>query len=102
MGMANLLGKFSPNLAELSQPLRELLSPKHSWLWTPRHQEAFTSIKKELAKPTILALYDPLAHFKVSADASSFGLGAVLLQKSDQEWKPIAYASRSMFKHKEP
>ena len=30
MGMANQLGKFSPNLAELSQPLRELLSPKHS------------------------------------------------------------------------
>ena len=45
--MANQLGKFSPNLAELSQPLRELLSPKHSWLWTPIHQEAFTSIKKE-------------------------------------------------------
>ena len=44
MGMANQLGKFSPNLAELSQPLKELLSPKHSWLWTPRHQEAFTSI----------------------------------------------------------
>ena len=28
MGMANQLGKFSPNLTELSQPLRELLSTK--------------------------------------------------------------------------
>ena len=28
MGMANQLGKFSPNLAECSQPLRELLSPR--------------------------------------------------------------------------
>ena len=28
MGMANQLGKFSPNLAKLSQPLQELLSTK--------------------------------------------------------------------------
>ena len=33
MGMANQLGKFSPNLAELSQPLRELLSTKRVWSW---------------------------------------------------------------------
>ena len=33
----------------------------------------------------------------VSADASSFGLGAVLLQEQDKEEnKPVAYASRSM------
>lgn len=32
----------------------------------------------------------------VSADASSYGLGAVLRQKHGQAWKPVAYASRSM------
>ena len=32
MGMTNQLGKFSPNIAELSQPLRELLSTKKAWL----------------------------------------------------------------------
>ena len=45
---------------------------------------------------TILALYDPKASIKVSADASSFGLGAVLLQESEAGWRPVAYASRSM------
>ena len=34
----------------------------------------------------------------ISADASSFGLGAVLFQQSSDEWKPVAYASRSMTK----
>ncbi len=45
---------------------------------------------------TTLALYDPKARTKVSADASSYGVGAVLLQQVDTDWKPIAYASRSM------
>ena len=33
---------------------------------------------------------------KISADASSHGLGAVLLQKNQQEWRPVTYASRAM------
>ena len=53
-------------------------------------------MKQELTKPSTLALYDPNADTKVSADASSHGLGAVLLQKFDGIWKPVAYASRSM------
>ena len=97
MGMVNQLGKFSPNLSEMSKPLRELLSPKSAWSWGPDQERAFLELKKELTRPTVLALYDPSAPTKVSADASSFGLGAVLLQQSDlQEWKPVAYASRSM------
>ena len=44
----------------------------------------------------ILALYDPNAETTVCADASSHGLGAVLLQKVHNNWHPITYASRSM------
>ena len=96
LGMVNQLGKFSPNIAELSKPLRELLSDKQAWVWTPAQDEAFTKLKKELTNPNILALYDPTAETTVSADASSHGLGAVLLQKVHNNWHPIAYASRSM------
>jgi len=53
-------------------------------------------VKKELTKPTVLALYNPEAPTKVCADASSYGLGVVLMQKQGREWKPITYASRSM------
>ena len=39
---------------------------------------------------------DAEAETKETADASSYGLGAVIMQKRDLQWKPIAYASRSM------
>ena len=67
------------------------------WHWRPEQEEAFTNVKRELTKPTVLALYDPQAPTKISADASSYGLGAVLLQHNGgSDWKSVAYASRSM------
>ena len=59
-------------------------------------EQAFEQIKTEPSQPTLLALYDPKSPTEVSADASSFGLGAVLLQQIEGKWKPVAYASRSM------
>ena len=96
MGMVNQLGKFTPRTTDLSQPLRDLLSTKNAWVWGPEQDRAFMLVKEELVKPTVLALYDPTANTKISADASSFGLGAVLLQQHRGEWQPVAYASRVM------
>ncbi len=93
MGMVNQMGKFSANLATLTQPLRERLSKKHAWLWGDSQDRAFEHIKEELSKQTTLTLYDPNAESKISADASSYGLGAVLLQKCGIDWRPVAFAS---------
>ena len=95
-GMVTQLGKFSPNVAQLNQPLRSLLSNKQAWCWGPAQQESFSHLKTELLKPTVLTYYDPEADTKVSADASSYGLGAVLLQLTNSIWKPVSFASRSM------
>ena len=94
--MINHLGKFSKNLAELSQPLRVLLSRNNLWTWDNAQDHAFKRIKEEITKPTVLALYDMNADMKISADTSSYGLGAVLLQKNDQSWQPVTNASRTM------
>ena len=96
MGMVNQVGKFSPRLAELSKPMRELPSSKRVWSWGPAQEESFAKVKTELTTQTVLALYDPQADTKTSADASSHGLGTVLLQKHGKEWRPVAYACRAM------
>ena len=77
--MIDQLGKFTPNIAELSHLLRKLLSLKQAWSWGPSQAEAFTKLKQELTSPQTLALYDPTADTLISADASSHGLGAVLM-----------------------
>ena len=89
MGMVNELGKFSPNLANLSKPLRALLIKKSMWLWGPEQDRAFENVKAELTKPFVLAFYDSLGPTKACADASSYGLGTVLLQKKNSSWRPV-------------
>ena len=68
MGMVNQLGKFTPNLTQLTQPLRELLGKNSTWVWGPSQSEEFSLVKEELPKPTTLVLYDPKAPTKVSAN----------------------------------
>ena len=94
--MVNQLGKFSSKIAEIGQPLRELMSKTKAWIWGPAQEEAFLQLKEELIKPTILTLYNPKSKTKISADSSLYGLGTVLLQEQSGKWKPVAYASRSM------
>ena len=97
LGMVTYLGKFVSNLSHKVKPLRDLLSAKNEWMWSDSQQNAFSQIKQELSNAPVLALYNPTSDTVVSADASSYGVGAVLMQKQlDHQWKPVAYASRSL------
>ena len=96
MGMVNQMSKLSPNIAHISKPLWELLSSKTSWIWTTTQEEAFTKLKEEISSPRVLTLYDVEAKTKVSADASSHGIGAVLMQQQQGLWRTVAFASRAL------
>lgn len=96
MGMVNQLGKFTKNLTDITEPMRSLLSSKNEWIWETPQRQAFNATKAALTSTPTLAFYDPSAETKISADASSFGLGAVLSQQAEDGWHPVAYASRSL------
>ena len=98
LGMANQLGKFSSSLSDLTKPLPDLLSTKSDWQWGPAQAKAFADLRRELSNPdALLAYYDANRETIVSADASSYGLGAVLLQKQpDSHWRPVAFHSRAL------
>ena len=92
--MTNQLSKFSLHLAG---KIKDLWSNKNQWCWVEPQQRAFEEVKKQISRIPTLALYDPCRETTVSADGSTYGLGAVLLQtQEDGERRPVAYVSQAM------
>ncbi|MGH0128263.1 UNVERIFIED_CONTAM: hypothetical protein FKN15_034099 [Acipenser sinensis] len=97
MGMINFIGKFIPNLSSKTACLRELLHLKNEFQWTAKHEKEWQQLKITLTTEPVLTFFDAGRKVKISTDASKDGLGAVLLQATeDDDWRPVAYASRSM------
>ena len=92
LGLVNYLNWFSPHLAELSDPLREICRQKMEFKLTSACKVAFQYTKEEISKGVTLPYFNPNTSTILQTDASKQGLGAVLLQNS----KPVMFASRAL------
>ena len=87
LGLVNYLNRFSPHLAELSEPLRQICRQNVEFELTEPVHVAFSRTKEEISKNITLPYFNPNSSITLQTDASKKGLGAVLLQNS----KPVMF-----------
>ena len=98
LGTINYLGKFIPNLSDETAILRTLLKKENLWSFDSPHMKSVDRLKELVSSSPVLKFFDSRRETRVTTDASKEGLGALLEQKFDDGWHPIAYGSRSLTK----
>jgi hypothetical protein len=97
LGLAGYYRRFIPSFSKISKPITELLKKGTKYVWSKECDEAFQTLKKLLTTLPVLAQPDIAKHFDVYCDASSTGLGCVLMQ----EGQVISYSSWQLRCHEE-
>lgn len=96
LGLTSYFPKFIANYSNTAKPLSDLLRKNESFRFTEKGKEAFCLLKDALAKKPVLKICHPSRETELHTDASQYGYGAVLLQRSpeDEKLHPIYYLSR--------
>jgi hypothetical protein len=97
LGLAGYYRRFILDFSKIVKPITGLLKNDTKFDWSSKCNEAFEQLKMLLTTAPILAQLDIEKPFDVYCDASSSGLGCVLMQ----EGRVIAYASRQLCRHEE-
>ena len=74
LGMINYLGKFLPQLSDVSEPLRNLTKEQNQFIWSKVHQDAFNKLTQLISEPLLLRYYDLEETVKIETDASDVTL----------------------------
>ena len=97
LGLLQYYGKFIPNMSTTLNPLNALLRKDTKWKWSAEAEKAFKQAKELLTSATVLAHYNPGLPLRLAADASAYGIGAVISHVcEDGTERPVAYASRTL------
>lgn len=86
--------RFIYQFAHTIQPLTKLTKKNAVWVWKNEQKEAYNILKKLLSEAPILAQLNEELPCIIKTDASSYAIGAVLVQGEGADEHPIEYASR--------
>jgi hypothetical protein len=97
LGLGGYYRRFIPKFSKITKPITELLRKGNKYVWSKACDEAFKHLKKLLNTSHVPAQPDTTKPFDVYCDASSTGLGGVLMQ----EGRVISYSLRQPWCHEE-
>jgi hypothetical protein len=79
--LAGYCGRFIPNFSKIAKPITEILKKENKYISNDACEEAFKDLKKLMTTSPMLTQPDIAKLFDVYCDASSTGLGGVLMQE---------------------
>jgi transposase InsO family protein len=92
LGLAQYFRKFMQGYAQTVCCLYDLLKKNAAFNFTEKHRQAFEQVKYSLANAPVLKAPDFSRPFEIWTDASTHGIGAVLMQED----RPVAFESRKL------
>lgn len=92
-GLASYFRRFIPQFSQLMAPLYRLTKRDVPFVWSPDHETRRQHVVKLLTSEPILCIFDPTLPIEVHTDASSKGLGAILIQNDNNRRKVVEYFS---------
>ena len=99
LGMVNYYHRFIPSAANIMTPLYAATATKDKTVtWSAELEQAFNNTKNALANATLLEYPDYTAPLALTTDASATAVGAVLEQKVNETWRPLAFFSKALRK----
>ena len=100
LGLLSFYRRYIPGFASVAAPLTDLTKESgrscRSIHWTPDCASALQEIQDILSRKPVLLLPRLNLPFVLQTDASSTGLGAVLLQEFEDSLHPVCFASRKL------
>ncbi|KAG5862563.1 hypothetical protein JTB14_014819 [Gonioctena quinquepunctata] len=88
--------KFISSYSVIAKPLSDLLRKEQRFVFGYEQKEAFEKLKKFLSCKPVLHIYKQGGETELHTDASKYGYGACLLQKSNEDGRfhPVYYMSK--------
>jgi hypothetical protein len=97
LGFCNFYRRFVKDYSELAQPLFDLTKKGEPFIWTERHERAFTRLQTALTSSPVLLLLDYIRPFTLYTDASDYATSAILEQDDALgQSHPVAFYSKSL------
>ena len=96
-GFCNFYRAFIAGFSKIALPLNVLTKKGQPFVWTAAAQQAFDTLKRKVTEEPVLLHPILMKLFELKVDASGFTIGAVLMQKGDDDRRhPVGFYSTTL------